>query len=326
MKLRLIPTILYCSALAFALPLLAGDTLNAASPVEVVGTHGRFDFIKFDSRNHRLLACHTENGSLDVIDAATSKLIKSIPTGNAQGVAVDDKNRRYFVSCSKPPKLVIIDSTKLEITGEVALPGPADVMAYDSTVDRAFVCNDDKPELWVIDPAAKTILATLTMPGAGMEDLGINEKGARLYQCLKESNELVQVDLKGLKVVTNWPTAPVEKPHGMAMVPGTDNLLVVGGNGKLVLMSQASGQVLSSTDIAPKVDEIAYDPGLKRVYCASGTGTISVVSVDGTKLTTLAPLTSSPGAHSIAVDPNTHIVWIVFAKDGKAYVQGFASK
>jgi DNA-binding beta-propeller fold protein YncE len=326
MKLKLIPTLLYCSTVAFVLPLLADNTLTSTNPVEVAGTHGRFDFIKFDSGNHRLLACHTENGSLDVIDAATSKVIKSIPTGNAQGVAVDDKNRRYFVSCSKPPKLVIIDSTKLEITGEVALPGPADVMAYDSTLDRAFVCNDDKPELWVIDPAAKSILTTLTMSGAGMEDLGIDDKSTYLYQCLKDSNELVQVDLKGLKVVTNWSTAPVEKPHGLAMVPNTDTVLVVGGNGKLGLMSQTSGQVLSSTDIAPKVDEIAYDPGLKRVYCASGTGVISVVALDGGKLTTLAPLTSSPGAHSIAVDPQTHTAWIVFAKEGKPYVQAFTKK
>ncbi len=53
--------------------------------MEVNGTQGKFDFIKIDSANNRLLACHTGNGSLDVIDLITSKLIMSIPTGNAQG-------------------------------------------------------------------------------------------------------------------------------------------------------------------------------------------------------------------------------------------------
>jgi len=225
-----------------------------------------------------------------------------------------------------PPKLVIIDSAKLEVTGEVALPNPADILTYDPNSDRVFVCNDEKPELWVIDPAAKTIVTTLTMPGAGMEDLGVDEKGAYLYQCLKGTNELVQVDIKGLKVVTKWPTSPAEKPHGLAMVRGTDTVLVVGGNGKLSLMSLTSGQVLASTDVSPKVDEIAYDPGLKRVYCASGTGVLSVVSLNDNKLATLAPLTSSPGTHSVAVDPKTHTVWIVFAKDNKAYVQAFIQK
>jgi DNA-binding beta-propeller fold protein YncE len=326
MKLKLILFLIISTTMVTAVPVIADDVLTPSAPVEVTGTQGRFDFIRFDAVNHRLLACHTQNGSLDVIDATTSKLIKSVPTGAAQGVAVDAKNGRYFVSCSKPPKLVIIDSAKLEVTGEVPLSGPADVMAYDANLDRAFVCNDEKPELWVIDPASKTIVTTLTLPGAGMEDLGIDDKSAYLYQCLKDSSALAQIDLKAMKVVTSWPTAPVEKPHGMAMVPGTDTVLVVGGNGKLVLMSQTSGQVLSSADVAPRIDEIAYDPGLKRVYCASGTGVISVVSLDGTKLTALAPATSSPGAHSIAVDPLTHTVWIVFAKDNKPFVQAFTSR
>ncbi len=326
MKTKLL-TSLTCSAFSLMLlPLMAADALTPQPPVEVTGTQGKFDFIKIDSAQNRLLACHTANGSLDVIDGATSKLIKSIPTGAAQGVAVDTKGGRYFVSVSKPPKMVIIDSTKLEVTGEVPFSDPADVMAYSSDLDRAFVCNDEKPELWVIDPAAKTILTTLTLPGQGMEDLGLDDKDAYLYQCLKDSNELAQIDTKTLKVVTTWPTAPAEKPHGMAVVPGGNSALVVGGNGKLVLMDLSSGKVLASCDVSPKVDEIAYDAGLKRVYCASGLGTISVVEVGQDKLTPSTPLPSSPGAHSIAVDSKTHTVWIAFAKDGKAYVQAFVAK
>src|SRR5277367_7042863 len=107
----------------------AADSLTPGNPVELTGTQGKFDFIKIDSANNRLLACHTGNGSLDVIDVTISKLIKSIPTGNAQCVAIDSKNNRYFVSVSKPPKVVIVDSTKLEVIGEVALPGPADLIA-----------------------------------------------------------------------------------------------------------------------------------------------------------------------------------------------------
>jgi DNA-binding beta-propeller fold protein YncE len=312
-----------CAFLIMLLPLMAADALISQPPVEVTGTQGKFDFIKIDPAKNRLLACHTGNGSLDVIDVTTSRLIKSVPTGAAQGVAIDDKGGRYFVSVSKPPKMVIIDSTKLEVTDEVPLSDPADVMAYNPVLDRAFVCNDEKPELWVIDPAAKTILTTLTMPGKGMEDLGFDDKGAWLYQCLKDTNELAQVDAKKLKVITKWSTSPAEKPHGLAMIPGTDTVLVVGGNGKLVLMSLHRGQVLASCDVSPKVDEIAYDPGLKRVYCASGLGTISVVDVGQNKLTPSTPLISLPGAHSIAVDPQTHTVWIAFAKDGKAYIQAF---
>jgi hypothetical protein len=86
---------LVCSSLLI-IPHLASaaDSLTPGDPVELTGTHGKFDFIKIDSANNRLLACHTGNGSLDVIDVVTSKLVKSIPTGNAQGVAIDSENNR----------------------------------------------------------------------------------------------------------------------------------------------------------------------------------------------------------------------------------------
>jgi hypothetical protein len=55
-------------------------------------------------------------------------------------------------------------------------------------------------------------------------------------------------------------------------------------------------------------------------------GTISVVGVDHNTLAALPPLASSAGAHSIAVDPQTHTVWIAFAKNDTPYVQAFTAK
>src|ERR1700736_3765271 len=291
---------LVCSSLLIIPRLVsAADFLTPENPVEVAGTQGKFDFIKVDSANNRLLACHAGNGSLDVIDVRTSRLINSIPTGNAQGVAIDSRNNRYFVSVSKPPIMVVVDSTKLDVIGEVALPGPADLVAYHPETNRVFVCNDDKPEMWVINPMEKRIVSTINLPGGGMEDLGFDSQDTFLFQCLKDSSELAKLDLKTEKVVAKWSTSPADKPHGMAMVPGTDQVIIVGETGKLGLFNLNTGEVLGTADVAPKVDEIAYDPMLQRVYCASGLGTISIVSLDHNTLTALPPLTSSPGAHSI---------------------------
>jgi DNA-binding beta-propeller fold protein YncE len=318
---------LVCSSLLIIPRLVsAADSLTPGNPVEVTGTQGKFDFIKIDSANNRLLACHTGNGSLDVIDIITSKLIKSIPIGNAQGVAIDSKNNRYFVSVSKPTKMVIVNSTKLDVIGEVALPGPADLVAYHFETNRVFVCNDDKPEMWVINPTEKKIVSTISFPGGGMEDLGFDSQDTFLFQCLKDSSELAKLDLKTEKVVAKWSTSPVDKPHGMAMVSGTDQVLIVGGTGKLGLFDLSTGQLVGTAEVSPKVDEIAYDPTLHRVYCASGLGTISVVGLDHQRLAPLSSLTSSLGAHSIAIDSKTHTVWIAFAKNGKPYVQVFTAK
>jgi DNA-binding beta-propeller fold protein YncE len=326
MKPKAILSLVFSSFFIITGLVSAADSLTPGNPVEVTGTKGKFDFIKVDSANNRLLACHTGNGSFDVIDLKSSKLIKSLPTGNAQGVAIDSENNRYFVSVSKPTKMVIVDSTKLDVVGEVALPGPADLVAYHLETNRVFVCSDDKPEMWVISPTEKRIVSSINFPGGGMEDLSFDSQDTFLFQCLKDSSELAKLDLKSERVVAIWSTSPVEKPHGMAMIPGIAQALIVGGTGKLGLFDLSTGQIVGTADVSPKVDEIAYDPTLHRVYCASGLGTISVVGLDHQRLAALPSVTSSVGAHSIAVDSQTHTVWIAFARNDKPYIQAYTAR
>ena len=58
--------------LATALPGRAVDLL-AGKPLVLTGTHGRFDFLAIDVEGRRLLAAHTGNGSLDIIDIDRSE-------------------------------------------------------------------------------------------------------------------------------------------------------------------------------------------------------------------------------------------------------------
>ncbi|MEI9997679.1 MAG: hypothetical protein WDO13_00125 [Verrucomicrobiota bacterium] len=319
--MRILITALSCLSLATS-AFAEGGALSPQAPVEITGTHGKFDFLKVDVARRRLLACHTGNGTLDVIDLDSSKLIASVPTGAAQGVAIDDKGGRYFVSVSKPPQLAIVDASTLKVTGTVPLPEAADLAAFSDGLDRVIVDDGEKPQMWVIDPESKKVVTTIALPGTGMEDLDFDSGGLILAQNLKDSSQLAGVDTASGKVKNTWPTAPAEKPHGLARVNGTDTFLVAGGNGQLVQIDLISGQVLASADIAPHVDEIAYDGALGLVYCASGTGVMSVVSFATMKNT--GDLPTAPGAHSIAVDPKTHTVWIAFTKGDKAYVQVFS--
>ena len=134
------------------------------------------------------------------------------------------------------------------------------------------------------------------------------------------------IEVASRKDIASWPTAPAEMPHGMVSALEGKVLLVAGGNGKLVMMSQEDGHIMAAADIPQGVDEIAYDAELGRVYCASGQGKISVHKVEPSRLTSLGETPSSPGAHSIAVDPKTHTVWIAYAKEGASFVQPFTAR
>ena len=64
------------------------------------GTHGKFDFLAIDPEGRRLLAAHTGNASLDVIDLDKHELLKSVATGAAQASAVNPSAGQYLVAVS----------------------------------------------------------------------------------------------------------------------------------------------------------------------------------------------------------------------------------
>ena len=325
LKLPTLRHTMLCVSLLFvgALPGQAADLLEAGKPLVLTGTHGRFDFLAMDVEGRRLLAAHTGNGSLDIIDIDKLEVVKIVPTGAAQSAAVDVKGKRYFASVSKPPQLVVIDAVKLEIVAKIPVGGPADLMAFNAKSGMAYVCHDDGKDLWVIDPAQKKVVATVELPGEAPEDLGFDSQFGRVFQAMKTGSLVAVVDVATNKVTAKWPSAPAEGPHGMAMVAEAEAFLVAGANGKLALMSQKDGHVIASADIPTGVDQIAYDAGLHRVYGASGKGKIVILGVEKDKLVPAGEVASSEGARSIAVDAKTHTVWIAYAKGEVGIVQPF---
>jgi DNA-binding beta-propeller fold protein YncE len=301
------------------------EPLTAGQPIALEQTRGRFDFIRIDTARHRLLLAHTENKTLDVFDINSRKLLKSVPAGAAADAAVDAKNGRYYASVGEPPRMAIVDATTLEMIGDVPLPAPADLMGFNAVNGMAYVCNDTAPELWVIDPQAKKIVNTITLSGKGMEDMAFDPQYKRLFQAVKTGDLLVAIDPSNNKILGSWPTAPATNPHGIALVPDADTILVSGANGKLTLLNRSTGKVLASATIVPKADEMAYDPQLHTAYCASGQGKISVVDVKADGLNALGDVTTSAGARSIVVDPETHTVWIAYGKDDRCFVQPFTT-
>lgn len=294
-------------------------------PILVPGVKGGTDFIEFDQQRGRLLAGHPGNGTLDIYDTKSKSFVHSIPTGAANDVAVDAKGGRYIVSVSKQQKVVSVDAEKLTITGSIHLPGKADVLTFNSKNNTAYVGHDDATEIWAIDMNAGKVVASLPI-AEGPEAMVCDEDANRVYANVKSADYIAVIDADSNKAITSWPTSPAKSPHGLVIDTEGHRLISVGGDGTLVAIDLGSGKVISSTKVSPRVDQIAYDPSLKRVYCASGSGVLSVVDASGAELKHLGDVPTHKGAHAVAVDNKTHAVWISFTEgaswyDGASYIQ-----
>jgi DNA-binding beta-propeller fold protein YncE len=304
----------------------ANAPLVGQPPIDISNSKGGFDYLQVDNEKRRLLLDHTGNGTLDIIDLNTEKLLKSIKTGTAQGVAVDSMKNRYYVAVSKEKKLVIIDSEKLEVIDELALPGPGDAIAMGPKgVNRVFVGHDDATDLWVIDPDAKGIVTSLKIP-EGPEYIVPEDDTSRVYLNIKsdDSLQVVSASDNNSTISSTWQTAPAKKPHGLALdLHRPRRLFVAGTNGKLAVLSADSGQLMGSADMVNGVDQIAFDAGKDRLYCPSSNGKMTVLDTSGNSVKPIGDVITARGAKTVTFDPKTHAVWLAYAEGGKCYTRKF---
>jgi DNA-binding beta-propeller fold protein YncE len=81
------------------------------------------------------------------------------------------------------------------------------------------------------------------------------------------------------------------------------------GNVKLVVLDLVSRTVTGVMDVGDGPDVLALDPGLHRLYVASESGTFTVFDT-GPQVRKLGMGNAGPNAHTVSVDPDTHLVYL----------------
>jgi YVTN family beta-propeller protein len=196
----------------------------------------------------------------------------------------------------------------------IKMAGPTDAIIYEPKNHLVYVTHDEGSDVWVIDPATAKVVATIIIPGVP-EFMVYDQSADRIYLNIKNKDVVAVINPATNKVVAQWPTAPAAQPHGLALDAENHRVFSAGGNGKLVVIDTKTGAATASVDIAPQVDQIAFDPSGGLVYCA-GTDKMSVVRTTGGKVMLLGDLPTAATAKNVAVDPATQAVWTTYT-DGK---------
>jgi len=316
--MRLLLTLLI--ALAVGLSIAQADSpLLVAQPAQPMDrTKGWFDYLVVDAKLGRLLLAHAGNSELAVIDLKTSGLLKRVDTGSSRGVAVDERDGVYFVGTADSG-VAVVDRRSLAPRTKVDTAGPVDAIAFDPKNDTLYADEDGGTAVWAINGRSLKIVATIAIP-SDPEYVVYDPVSDRVYQNIVSTSSVAVIDPVTNQIVATWPVAPATRPHGLAVDGARHLLFSAGANGKLAVLNSQTGALLTALDIAPRVDQIVFDPGTRRVYCASGTGIVSVVQETDTSATSLGDVVVPRGAHTIATDPATGAVWIAYGGDQTDFV------
>ena len=82
-------------------------------------------------------------------------------------------------------------------------------------------------------------------------------------------------------------------------------------------MNALNGNIVASLPIGEECDAVGFDIKLRTVFSSNGEGTLTIVKeLPGDKFIVAENLTTKKGARTLAVDQNSHLVYLPFGEFG----------
>ncbi len=269
-----------------------------------------FDYITVDSAARRLYLSH--GTEVKVLDADSLEVVGSI-TGlkRDHGIALVPDVGRGFITDGDAAQIVMFDLKTLKTAGAIKGEKGADYILYDPASKHIFVFNGEGKSSTVIDPAKGAVLATVPLGGA--PEQAVSDGKGTIYDNLQDTNEVVALDSRTLKIKSRWPVAPAGQPVAIAMDRQHRRLFVSGRNPKmLVFLDADAGKVIGPAfPIGERVDTNVYEPESGLVFSATRDGAVHVFHEDSPdKLNAVEVVKTEFGAKTMGLDPKTHHVFV----------------
>lgn len=285
------------------------SALTVVAEIPLPGPAVRFDYQSLDAANHRLYMAHMNAGRLVVFDTGTRQVIANLAGFNGvHGVIAAPEIQRVFASATGDHEMVAVDSNALKIIGRAGPIDYPDGLAYAPSARRVFVSDEHGGVDAVVD--AQTIKLIQNIPlGGGAGNTVYDPGSERILVAVHRVNDLVSIDPATMKIVARYHLPGIQNPHGIAL-DQEDRLAFIAGeeNHSLGLFDLKTMKLLSVEQVGEDPDVLAFDPGLRRLYVSAESGTVTVMQLQGRELRRIGQF-DMPHAHTVAVDPQTHLVY-----------------
>lgn len=312
---------------AFAKPKMAPPAYHLAASWPLAGD-GFWDYLTVDSKTHRLYI--PRDNRVQVVNTETGAIVGELSgLEEAHGVALVPALGMGFVTSGGQNSVVAFDLNTLKPVGQpIAVGQGPDAIAYEPTTGQLFTMNGDGKSSSVIDAKTRAVVATIPL-GTNAESAVADGKG-HLFINLEGTSQIAEVDARTRKVTHVWPLAPGDSPTGLSYDAKTQRLFAGCRNKTLVVLNAQTGQIVATLPVGKGVDAGVFDPKLRLSFSPNGRdGTISIVSDKGAMPAIVATLPTHIGARTMALDPQTHALYVVAAdynplQPGQRYPEAIA--
>jgi DNA-binding beta-propeller fold protein YncE len=202
----------------------SGDALRAAGVIPMPSVNGRIDHLSVDLTGKRLFVAALGNNTLEVLDVAAMRVLRSISgLHEPQGIRFLPDRNRIAVANGGDGATIFYEGSTLAALHTTKLSGDADNVRYDQKARRVYV-GYAGGALAVLDPDGKP-LGDIKLAGHP-ESFQLETGGPRIFVNVPDANQIAVVDREKQAVTAKWPVTSAGANYPMALDEANHRLFV----------------------------------------------------------------------------------------------------
>ena len=162
-----------------------GDNLTLRTTVEGLGKFATG--LAIDAKASRIYMTNADNEFI-TIDTATNKVISRTKLEEGEhfylNLSLDTENHRAFITDSKSPQLLVVDTQNGKVLQKIELPVSLAVL-YNAHRNEVYVTHRESGKVSVIDAKTYRVLETIDTP-THPNSLALSDDGQTLFVSVKQ--------------------------------------------------------------------------------------------------------------------------------------------
>ncbi|MGE5264211.1 MAG: hypothetical protein ACM3S0_12590 [Acidobacteriota bacterium] len=285
--------------------------LRQVADVPLQGSASRFDYQSIDTQRGLLFVAHLGGNQVIVFDLKQQKVVAYVPqVASAHGlIAVSDLGRVY-ASATGTHQVAVIDENTFQVVARADGGQYPDGVAFDPENQKVFVSDETGGGVIVIDTRTNQRTNRIDL-GGEVGNTMYDAAGHQIVSAAQGRNQLALIDPKSEKITSRIDLPGCAGPHGFSIdSPSRRAFVSCEQNAKLFVVDLNTKQITASDSVGETPDVLSYDTGLNRLYVAAESGVVAVFQTRGATLEKIGETILAPNAHTLAVDQQTHRVYL----------------
>jgi DNA-binding beta-propeller fold protein YncE len=285
--------------------------LRFVRDVAMPGPAARFDYQDIDVDARRLYIAHLGANDVDVVNLDTLEPAGTVPgVADVHGVRLAPDLHRVFATATGTDEVVSIDTGSQRVVDRARTGRFPDGIGYDPANHLLAVSNKNDGSETVLGASTVRPLRTIRL-GKEVGNVTYDASTGAMLAAVRPPDDLVAFDPASGSVNMRIPLPGCDGAHGVYVDPPSRQAFVAcENNARLAVVDLEGRRERAVERVGSDPDVLAFDAGLGRLYVAAESGVVTAFAVDGQGVRKLGEGRLAANAHTVAVDPRTHYVFV----------------